>query len=297
MQYIKPALPIPDQIRLLQSRGLNITDTAKAASYLSHISYYRLRAYTFPFQDNRDPNHPFHPDVTFDDVLDVYRFDRKLRVLVFDAIERIEVALRTQIIYQFSLAHGSHFFQRKGLYHNLANFKNDLKTVDKEIHRSSEVFIKHYKLKYTSPKRPPCWMSLEILSLGTLSKLYENLRISAEKKSIAAHFGLNAFVLESWMHMLSHVRNICAHHGRLWNRTLTQIPKLPKNPTFTWLINSAVPADRLYVTLCSIQYLLNTVAPSHSFSIRLKALLQEYPKTDQTSMGFPTGWESEPLWI
>ncbi|MBV6439423.1 MAG: Abi family protein [Haliscomenobacteraceae bacterium CHB4] len=131
MQYTKPALPIPNQIRLLQSRGLNITDLAQAESYLSHISYYRLRAYTYPFQDNTNANHPFHPGVSFDDVLDIYRFDRKLRILVFDAIERIEVALRTQIIYQCSLVHGSHFFQRKSLYHNYLNFKKDLKTVDK----------------------------------------------------------------------------------------------------------------------------------------------------------------------
>lgn len=296
MQYTKPALPIPDQIRLLQSRGLNITDLAQAESYLSHISYYRLRAYTYPFQDNTNANHPFHPGVSFDDVLDIYRFDRKLRILVFDAIERIEVALRTQIIYQCSLVHGSHFFQRKSLYHNYLNFKKDLKTVDKEIRRSSEVFIKHYNSKYTTPKRPPAWMALEILSLGTLSKLFENLRISPEKKAIAAHFGLNTFVLESWMHTLSHVRNICAHHGRLWNRTLTQIPKLPKNPSFKWIGNSTISPDRLYATLCCIQYLLNTVAPNHTFHNRLKNLLLEYPKTDLMSMGFPSGWETEAFW-
>lgn len=296
MQYSKPALPISDQIRLLQNRGLNITDPAKAESYLSHISYYRLRAYTYPFQDNSDPNHPFHPGVTFDDVLDVYRFDRKLRILVFDAIERIEIALRTQIIYQCSLAHGSHFFQRQSLYHNRFNFKKDLETVDKEIQRSSEVFIKHYKSKYTAPERPPAWMSLEILSLGTLSKLFENLRISPEKKAVAAHFGLNAFVLESWMHTLSHVRNICAHHGRLWNRTLTQVPKLLKNPSFKWIGNTTIPSDRLYATLCCIQYLLNTVAPGHTFHTRLKNLLHEYPKTDLANMGFPSDWETDAFW-
>ncbi|MCB0543984.1 MAG: Abi family protein [Saprospiraceae bacterium] len=296
MRYSKPALQIPEQIRLLQSRGLLIDDFVKAESYLSHISYYRLRAYTYPFQDNTDSSHPFHPGVTFDDVLNVYRFDRKLRILVFDAIERIEIALRTQIIYHCSLVHGSHFYQRGALYRNRQNFIKDLKTADKEAKRSTEVFIKHYKSKYSHPKRPPAWMVLEILPFGTLSKLFENLRISPEKKTIAAHFGLNIFVLESWMHTLNHVRNICAHHSRLWNRTLTQIPKLPKNPSFTWVRHAIIFPDRIYATLCCIQYLLNTVSPSHTFHIRLKGLLQEYANTDLVSMGFPPDWDTEPFW-
>lgn len=215
---------------------------------------------------------------------------------LFDAIERIEVALRTQIIYHFSLRHGSDFFQKKSLYRNQPNFKSDLKVVDKEISRSSEVFIKHYKAKYTNPKRPPSWMTLEILSLGTLSKIFENLRISPEKKLVSAHFGLNTFVLESWMHTLSHVRNICAHHGRLWNRTLTQVPKIPSSASFLWVKQAGASPDRLYPTICAIQYLLNTIAPGHRFGTRIKALLEEYPNIDLGGMGFPKDWKDDVFW-
>lgn len=190
MQYRKPPLPFADQIRLLQNRGLNIPDLQKAEHYLSHISYYRLRAYTYPFQDNTDPNHPFLPNVEFEQILDLYRFDRKLRIIIFDAIERIEIAFRTQIIYHFSLRHGAHFFQDGRLFHNQVNFRNDLKTLDKEIKRSTETFIKHYRRKYTQPKRPAAWMSLEVTSMGLLSKIFENLAISPEKNKLPLILGL-----------------------------------------------------------------------------------------------------------
>ncbi|MBN8678207.1 MAG: Abi family protein [Chitinophagales bacterium] len=296
MQYRKPSLAITDQIRLLQSRGLNIPDIQKAEHYLSHISYYRLRAYTYPLQNNANPNHPFLPNVEFEHVLDLYRFDRRLRIIVFDAIERIEIAFRTQIIYHFSQAHGAHFFENGRLYHNQVNFRNDLKSLDKEIRRSSETFIKHYKRKYTQPKRPAAWMSLEVTSMGLLSKIYQNLAISAEKKQVSAHFGLNPFVLESWMHALSHARNICAHHSRLWNRTLTQTAKLPKHTGFLWISLPPSMPDRVYTILSCIQYLLNIIAPRHTFSIRLKELLAEYPAISVRDMGFPNNWEQDPFW-
>ena len=120
-------------------------------------------------------------------------------------------------------------------------------------------------------------MSLEVTSMGLLSKFFENLAISPEKKQVATHFGLNVFVLESWLHALSHVRNICAHHSRLWNRTLTQTAKLPKQTGYRWIADPPTMSDRVYTTLCCIQYLLNVIAPAHTFAARLKNLLADYP--------------------
>lgn len=296
MQYRKPPLTFADQLQLLRQRGLKIPDIQKAEHYLSHISYYRLRAYTYPFQDNTDSNHPFLSGVEFEQILDLYRFDRKLRIMIFDAIERIEIAFRTQIIYHFALTHGAHFFQDGRFFHNQVNFRNDLKTLDKEIRRSSETFIKHYRRKYTQPNRPAAWMSLEVTSMGLLSKIFENLAISPEKKKVAAHFGLNTFVLESWMHALSHVRNICAHHSRLWNRTLTQTAKLPKRTGFHWITDQPTAPDRIYLILCCIQYLLNIIAPAHSFSNRLKDLLNAHPTIPLRNMGFSSNWEQDSFW-
>jgi len=93
MKYVKPPLTIAQQIQTLKVRGLNIEDEVRASRYLSFISLYRLRAYTYTYQDNKDTSHTFFPGITFDRVLKTYLFDRKLRLLVFDAIERIEIAL------------------------------------------------------------------------------------------------------------------------------------------------------------------------------------------------------------
>lgn len=297
MRYRKPPLPVSDQITLLENRGLLIPDHAKAAHYLSNISYYRLRAYTYPFQNNQDPNHPFRPGTTFDQILDVYLFDRALRILVFDAIERIEIALRTQIIHQFALIHGSHWHENPALYNRVDLFIKDMGNLNNEMQRSSEVFIKHYFRKYTSPPNPPAWMSLEVTSMGLLSKIYENLKINAEKKAVAAHFGLgHPFVLESWMHSFSNVRNICAHHGRLWNRILAQPPKIPKHTRFAWLQTPNPDIHKLFVHLSSILYILNIISPGHHWKANFKKLLAEHPAIQTADMGFPLTWQNEPLW-
>lgn len=269
MKYKKPPLSISDQIKLLQSRGLHIPDVNKAEHYLSFISYYRFRAYTYPFQDNSDPNHPFLRGTNFDQILDLYVFDRELRLLVLDAIERVEIALRTQIIYQFAMNNGSHWHENASLYIKPKLFKKDMQKLKNELSRTSEVFIKHYYSKYTNPPDPPAWMSLEVVSLGTLSKLFENLKMSPEKKAVAKELGLpHPYVLESWMHAFTNVRNICAHHSRLWNRKLTVMPKLPRRATHTWLVNTHGLKHKPYVVLSCLLYILDRISPGHQWRTR-----------------------------
>jgi len=276
---------------------LIIPDYAKAAHDLSNISYYRLRAYTYSFQDNNNPDHAFRAGTTFDQVFNVYLFDRALRILVFDAIERIEIALRTQIIYQFALSYGSHWHENSALYSRTNLFIKDMNNLDQEVRRSSEVFIKHYLSKYTSPLNPPAWMSLEVTSMGLLSKIYENLKINSEKRLVATHFGLtHPLVLESWIRSFSNIRNICAHHCRLWNRILAQPPKLPKQTQFTWVQTPNLNVHKLFVSLSCILYTLNVITPGHHWKDQLKHLFSQYPTIKLSDMGFPINWQNEPLW-
>ena len=256
-----------------------------------------MRAYTYTYQDNINPGHPFFPGITFDKVLQTYLFDRKFRLLVFDAIERIEIAFRTQIVYQYSIKYGGNWYQNKDLFRKQLFFNRDIKLIDKELSRSNEVFIKHYNHTYSSPKRPPAWMALEITSLGLLSKIYENLKISPEKKAIARKFNLgHPFVLESWIHSLSVIRNICAHHSRLWNRELPASMKLPKVTNITWLSNADFPQGRMYLAISSMLFLLNTIIPGNHFVEKLKILITQYPEIPLNQMGFPDEWEKEQLW-
>lgn len=174
---------------------------------------------------------------------------------------------------------------------------DDLRMIDKELSRSNEVFIRHSNDKYTVPKRPPAWMTMEITSLGLLSKIYENLKLGPEKKTIAKNFNLgHPFVLESWIHSLSVIRNICAHHGRLWNREIPAKMKLPKVTKGDWIINTSFPQGKMYLALTAVLYLLNTIIPGNHFKLKFDKLISDYPEIPLKQMGFPNGWEKEKIW-
>lgn len=300
MRYSKPAVPFLDQISKLKARGLEFQEEAFAEHTLSRISFYRLRAYTYPFQDNSDPNHPFTSKIDFETIIQLYKFDRKLRLLVFDAIEKIEIALRTQIIYHLAISHGSHWQLNPSLFRDTARFATHLATLQKEVNRSDETFIKHYNGKYTSPTQPPSWMSLEVASMGTLSKFYQNLKQGAEKQTVSDNFGLPDFkFLENWMFCFSSLRNICAHHGRLWNRRLSAIPKLPYNTTnqfFTKREIKGIYANKLYATICCLNYMVGEIDSHHNFKKKLKKLMSKCPMNQEKEMGFPKDWEKHPFW-
>ncbi len=297
MKYSKPPVSIANQITKLKQRGLKICDEHKAAHYLSNISYYRLRAYTYPFQDNSDPGHPFVKEINFEDIIDLYVFDRRLRLLVFNAIEKIEIALRTKIINEFSLQHGSHWHENANMYRNNYFFNKNINALYEEVDRSAETFIEHYKSAYSSPKYPPAWMSLEVISMGLLSKIYSNLKKSNAKKKVAKEFGLpNPLILESWMHAFAGLRNICAHHSRLWNRRFTIVPKIPYNTVNAFIQNTDIYDNKLYAQLCCINYITRIISPDSSFVSDLQQLLSTCSIVDCKEMGFPNDWKSEPIW-
>jgi abortive infection bacteriophage resistance protein len=250
MNFTKPPLSIADQISKLKKRGLIFYNETKAAHYLSNISYYRLRAYTYPFQDNTDPDHPFVKVVSFEEIIDLYVFDRKLRLLIFNAIEKIEVAFRTKIVYEFSMVHGSHWYEDSNMYRDTFHFNKNINTVYEEIERSTETFIQHYKDTYSSPLNPPAWMNLEVVSMGLLSKLFANLKKGPEKKKVSREFGIaQPEILESWMHALANLRNTCAHHSRVWNRRFSICPQMPYNTLHTFLNNRNIYPNKLYAQL------------------------------------------------
>ncbi|MCF8332697.1 MAG: Abi family protein [Bacteroidales bacterium] len=297
MRYNKPPLTRKEQIQKLKERGLKFEDEVKAEAYLKNISFYRLRAYTYPFQDNHDPEHPFIQDVSFDQIIHLYIFDRRLRILVLNAIEKIEVAFRTHIIYNYSLQYGGHWFTDSVLFHNETHFHNNMEKITEELHRSNETFIKHYFDKYTSPKLPPAWMTLEAISMGTMGKLFSNLKRDKLKKKTARGFGLKETNhLENWMHVFGNLRNICAHHGRLWNRRFPTLVFLPRDTLNSFIDNIHVDQNKLYAQLCCINYIIQQIAPKSNFVSDLKALINKCPMVNCRDMGFPENWEEEALW-
>lgn len=298
MRFTKKVLTIPEQIILLESRGMVISDKEKAAHYLSNISYYRLSAYWYIFLQGPKKDHIFKDGTRLEQAIRAYVFDRKLRLLVFNELERIEIALRTQIIHHFCLEFGNNWYEDPGLFKKETYCNEFQALIQKELKKSSEVFIKHYLTKYTEPKSPPAWMALELISFGQLSLLYKNLRNVDAKKSVADHFGIHENVLTSWLETLSFIRNTCAHHGRLWNRKLPKPPIIPVITKESWL--SETPADefrnRLYIVLASISYLLKGIVPNGSFNPKLSGLIKEFNDIPIHYMGFTTDWEKDPFW-
>ncbi len=296
MKYTKNPISFKEQIDKLESRGMKFMDKEKAENYLSNISYYRLRAYTYPFQENQVANHLFTKEIFFEDIVELYVFDRRLRLLLLNAIEKIEIALRTKIIYYFAMDFGSHWYENIKFYFSQENAIKDLNKLYEEIERSKEDFVIHYKQKYDSPKNPPVWMSLEVSSIGVLSRLFANLKNCSQKRIVAKYFGLNdPSLLVSWIQSFTVLRNTCAHHSRVWNRRFANCPKLPKNPIYPF-VNREIHSNKLYAQICCIQYLLKIISPASAFQQKLKKLISLSNLVTLKEMGFPIEWEKEPLW-
>ena len=297
MLFNKPPLSLDDQIKSLKKKNLTINDETIAKAYLANISYYRLRAYTYPFQDNNDPNHPFNTEISFEEIIDIYVFDRRLRMYIFNAIEKIEIAIRTRITYHYSMEYGSHWYEDLTNFNDNDIFTKNLRKLKDELNRSSENFIKHYKRKYKNPKNPPAWMSLEVISIGLLSKIYDNLKITNEKRIVADELGLPNFIfLENWLRCITNLRNMCAHHSRVWNRKFTSIPKLPKKAKYKFLNDDNYPKNKLYIQLSLIIYFLNIISPDSDFVKNIKNLISDFKNINTQDMGFPENWEDEEIW-
>ena len=298
MIFAKPALDIPAQIALLEARGLAVPDHARAAHFLRYISYYRLRAYWMTLEAPAVPGqaHGFVAGASFEDVLILYIFDRQLRLLIIDAIERVEVAVRGVWAHQMAIRYGSHGYLDPGLYGNAQFFARGLTAFEDEFDRSRDTFIQHYKRKYTAPKLPPVWMAAEILSFGQLSKWIENLRASADRQALARAFRIDERIFCSFLRHLAVVRNICAHHARLWDRALTVKMVLPKYPRdLAASMNPAAPAA-IYNSITMLAHILATVAPGSHWKVELGVLFAATRNLKMAAMGFPAGWRTRPVW-
>lgn len=283
-----------EQIDLLKKRGLAINNEIEAIHYLKHISYYRLSGYMIPFQQKKDV---FNENVTFEQVLDLYVFDRELKLLAFDLMERIEVAIRTQMIYQLSHKYGAHWQSDSNIFKNHKLFAEITIAIEEHCKSTNrEVFINHYKNKYTAPSEPPSWMCMEILTLGQLSRLYKALLNRKDKEDIAQHFKLHTAVFESWTHTMTYVRNICAHHARLWNRDFAIQPEILIKPKRPWIDLSFNNNKRAYYFLCMLNYLIGEINPRGHFREKILSLIDNHPLVPIQYMGFTKNWKEEPLW-
>lgn len=300
--YTKKPLTLDEQVARLKQRGLVFDDESEAIAYLFNISYYRLRAYTYPFQENGEGGeHNFtRKDIHFKDIIDLYCFDRRLRSLIFNAIEKIEVAVRTKIIQIYAEStHNSHWYDNESLYR--FDYEDLMKHIEADVNRSNEDFIKHYNSKYNNPPMPPSWMALEVVSFATLSRLFKSLKSDSHKKYITEQFGLKKVaILENWLHAISNLRNCCAHHSRVWNRRFMVSVILPYDTLYPFMDRMTIKqihTNKLFAVLSCVVYILDIISPGSYFKRNLKELLKSDCRLlDLKDMGFPKYWQSLSVW-
>lgn len=302
-------------MELLKSRGVSFADEQEAEMHLANISYYRLSAYMLPYKKKvgGDIIDQFKEGTTWEMIYRLYAFDRKLRLIVFDAIERLEIAIRTQIIYQLSHKYGSHWQDNANIFHpettktlrdgrkvTFDAYGEIQKHIKEQLHNNkAEVFIKHYSSKYDRPENPPSWMSVEVMYFNHLSRICTGLKNRADINGIASYFALPPQTFCSWLHAINYLRNLCAHHARVWNRDMNIIPeKLLFSKSLDWISNpDTVQRSKAYYFFCMLNYLLQTANPTSPFKQRLIDLLEEYRDVvSLNAMGFPNNWKDEKIW-
>jgi abortive infection bacteriophage resistance protein len=280
MNYNKPHKNIPEQINLLEQRGLIVNDKVLAESILSRISYYRLSAYFLPFQHKKDS---FRNNVSFDDILKLYEFDRRLRIFVFDYLEIIEVMFKTSVCIYMTDKYGAFFYTDKLCFSQYFKHEEWLFSITEEKTRSKETFIRHFEEKYFGDQYLPFWMIVEIMSFGSLSLLVNGLK-SRDKKEIGDIFSIPAPVLSSWLHFLTYIRNLCAHHSRLWNREFAIRPKFPDNDCF-W---DKIRNDRMSSFVAVAEYLFKLKGIDRSIENEIGIIIKSFG-INPVQMGFKSG--------
>jgi len=296
-QFLKPSLGISEQIELLKKRGLVITDNDAAYSLLSNNNYYRLEGYWYPFYIETDnEEHVFKKDVSLDSVVNLYEFDKKLRNLVFKAISDIEISFRAQFAYQLAIQYGAFPFDDPNCfkYRNAEDKATSIKRLEDEYNYSKEEFIEHFRKNYAE-HLPPIWMMVEIMTFGEISAWYEFHATEPTKKAIAKYYGFrDSSVFASWIRQLSIVRNVCAHHARLWNKIISITPAFPKKLDIQEYVDLFVTANdkyssprRLYNILLIMQYLLCKIGLEKTHFLEDVRDITSEHNINLERMGFP----------
>lgn len=325
--YEKPHLSYSDQVAKLVDRGLSCPDHDAAVALLKSVGYYRLSAYVYPFRDLLPPNErqqvsPAHfrsdaikPGTTIGHVEDLWRFDRKLRLHCLDAVETVEIGLRTKVAHILGARDPFGHVNRDSpdgdacAAPTRAHDPAGPDTFDDWMQRyatlqenaKSEDFVRHNLARYGAPL--PIWIAVEFLDMGALVRLY-SLLDKRDQNAIAKEIGISGGpLLAAWLRQINYLRNVCAHHSRLWNRSLTYTTRrFNVNQVEGPLAHAAThePRDKVYVLLAILAYLVRHLDPKANWPLTLRTHVRKFPDvpaiSPEVDMGFPTGWADLPLW-
>lgn len=317
MTPLKPWRSFADQLQQLQARGLYVNNPAAALEYLERLGYYRLSGYWYPMraidpaasaaQGKAVRLDTFVPGSRFEDVVRLYVFDKKLRLLALDALERIEMAVRVDVAYLLgqrdprahelpAYLHGN-FTKKlipKGPDAGKTQHQVWLAKYQSMLHRArKEPFVLHHQQQYETL---PIWAAIEVWDFGLLSKLYAGMQYADQQKIASLYGAASGQEFAQWLRSLNFIRNVSAHHSRLWNINVLELSPIPAGwPTS---LNRAKP----FLYFCLMQRLLGVICPNSSWGLRVRKLLKnEFPLVgNQTislaELGAFPGWEQWTLW-
>lgn len=319
MSTTNPWRSFEEQLRILKGRGLEVEDDKAALNYLARIGYYRLSGYWYPMRVlDKDASRKagrivrldqFVPGSRFESAVKLYVFDAKLRLLALDALERIELALRVDVAYLLGkddpyayknprYLHGGFVKKniRNGTNEGKTNHEVWLERYKTQLHRSRRLpFVEHYMLKYRG--KLPIWVAIEVWDFGMLSRLFSGMKWE-DQEIIAQKYGAkNGKVFSGWLRGLNFIRNVSAHHSRLWNVNMLERAFIPKELGFLGKPNN----ERPFLYFCLMQQMLRIICPNSSWSKRFCDTLKEFPCSNNETFGLPDfglveGWENWDLW-
>ncbi|MBW8347885.1 Abi family protein [Bacillus sp. IITD106] len=281
---VKVAKTFEEQLIILQNRGVLVEDSECAINTLQRVNYYRLVAYGLTLKNSSNSD-TYMEGTTFSKLVSLYEFDKKLRQLLIGALESVEIAFRTHIAY-----HHAHNYSPLG-YENPAHFQDPtyherfIKNLERFYDENkTELFIIHHRKKYDGVF--PFWVAIEVLSFSTLSMLFKNL-LHHDKLFISkTYYNVHYKYTESWLHTLATIRNVCAHHGRLYGK------KLPISPQLFKKQRKKIRSNSLFAAIIVLFKLLNE-KDRNILLISLQALIDEYKEyINLSDIGFTHDWES-----
>lgn len=294
--YSKPWLSYAAQVQVLQQRGLVVAVPQAAERFLSHLNYYRFSGYCLAFESQR---HTFASGTAFEDIIVAYQFDLALRDLLTEALEVIEVDIRAAIAYEFGNRYGAFGHTKSANFYQNFNHTVWVDGLRNEAGRSSELFIQHFQRTYSEFPDLPVWMVTEVMSFGTLSHMFKGM-LRKDQRAIAKRYRIQAGFLQSWLHHCVYIRNLAAHHSRLWDREWSIIPDLP--PITQWQ-SPLLPSNRkLFATLLVLRKLLSHMPAVHEFAKRWKQRVEQQiaqpPNVPNPlpCMGLTNNWHTHPIW-
>lgn len=294
MNYSKPPLTYEQQADLLLSRGL-LADRAELVAKLTAVNYYRLSAYWFPF---KRPDNTFEPGTEFKTIWRRYTFDRQLRLLVMDAVERVEIAVRSRLVYELVHQYGTFAHLDPKAFPGIPAPEHQrlLDELHDNAQRSREAFVDHFRKTYDEFPDLPLWAAVETMMFGQMLTMFRHSGKHVQR-AIATDYKITGVVLQSWLFTLNYIRNLCAHHSRLWNRELAIKPIIPDirhDPR--WYAPHAVANNRMFAVLTLLRYLLTFTAPQSKWRDRLYDHFDNYNEIPLLLMGIPADWKDHPLW-